>query len=106
MVHAVRFAMCELIVPAIVSAVSLSESMFVARPEKRLLWAYLPCVEVIVPDVRHPWYASWVGAEIDPHLVAKWLLFPILNVTLVQAASCDEVQGFLEELLGCVWILC
>ncbi len=45
-VCAVRFAMCGLIVPAIVSAVLLSESLFVARPAKRLLWAYPLCVEV------------------------------------------------------------
>jgi hypothetical protein len=32
------------------------------------------------------------GMEIDPRLVAKWFSFPILNVALVQAASCDEVQ--------------
>ncbi len=40
--------------------------------------------------------------EIDPRLVAEWLLFPILNVALVQAALCNEVQGILKELLGCV----
>jgi hypothetical protein len=49
------FVMCEWIVPAIVSAVSLSESLFVARLAKGLFWAYPPCVEVIIPDVRHRW---------------------------------------------------
>jgi hypothetical protein len=47
--------MCEWIVPAMVSAVSLSESLFVVRPAKRLYWVYPPCVDVIVPDVRHHW---------------------------------------------------
>ncbi len=54
-VCAVRFAMCEWIVHAIVSAVSLSEALFVARPAKPLIWVYPLCVEVIVSDVRHRW---------------------------------------------------
>jgi hypothetical protein len=57
-VCAVRFAMCKLIVPVIVSTLLSPESLFVARPAKRLLWAYPLCVEVIVPDVRHRLYAS------------------------------------------------
>ncbi len=70
MVCAVRFAMCALIVPVIVSAVSLSKSLFVARPGKRLLWAYPLCTEVIVPDVRHCWYASWIKGR---RLIHVWL---------------------------------
>jgi hypothetical protein len=54
-VCAVRFPMCKLVVCVIVSTVLLSESLFVARPAKRLLWAYPLCVKVIVPDVRHCW---------------------------------------------------
>ncbi len=69
-VCAVRFAMGELIVPAIVSAVSSSESLFVARPAKRLLWVYPLCVEVIVPDVRRRWYASWMKGW---RLIHVWL---------------------------------
>ncbi len=106
-VCAVRFAMCKLIVPAIVFAVLMSESSFVARPAKQLLWAYPLCVEVIVPDVRHRWYAPWMKGQ---RLIQVWLssgfCSQILNVVLVQAASCDEVQGILEELLGCVRVLC
>ncbi len=86
-VCAVRFAMCKWIVPPIVTTVSSSESLLVVRLAKWLLWAYPLCVKVIVPDVRH-----WdEGMEIDPHLVGKWLLLPILNV--VQIKLCDEVQG-------------
>jgi hypothetical protein len=50
-----RFSVCKWIVPAVVSAVPLSESLFVVRLAKRLLWAYPLCMEVIVPDVRHCW---------------------------------------------------
>jgi hypothetical protein len=69
-VCAVRFAMCVLIVLAIVSAVSLSEPLFVARLAKQLLWASPLCVEVIVPDVRHCWYASWMKGW---RLIHVWL---------------------------------
>jgi hypothetical protein len=68
-VCAVRFTMCELIVPVIMSAMLSSESLFVAMPAKRLLWAYPLCVEVIAPDVRHCWYASWFKG---PRLIHVW----------------------------------
>jgi hypothetical protein len=70
MVCTERFAMCKSIVPAIVFAVLLSESLFVARPAKRLLWAYPLCVEVIVPDMRRCWYASWMKGR---RLIHIWL---------------------------------
>jgi hypothetical protein len=54
-VWAERFAMCKWVAPAVVSAVLLSESLFVARPEKRSFWLYPPCVDVIVPDARRCW---------------------------------------------------
>ena len=53
--------MCKLIVPGMVSAVSLSESLFVVRPENLLVDANSPCAGVIVPNVRHLWYASWMN---------------------------------------------
>jgi hypothetical protein len=67
---AVRFALCKLIVLAIMSAVFSSESSFVAGPEKWLLWTYPLCIEVIVPDVRHCWYASWMKGQ---RLIHVWL---------------------------------
>ena len=52
--------MCELMVPAMVSAVSSLESTSVASPANLLFCANSPCADVIVPDVRRLWYASWM----------------------------------------------
>jgi hypothetical protein len=60
-VCAVRFAICQLMVPAMVSAVSSSESTSVARPANLLFCANPPCADVIVPDVRRLWYTSWMN---------------------------------------------
>jgi len=68
-VCAVRFAICELMVPAMVSAVSLSESTSVARPANLLFCANPPCADVIVPDVRRLWYASWMNGR---RLIHVW----------------------------------
>jgi hypothetical protein len=51
-------------------AVLSSDSLFVARLAKRLFWAYPLCVEVIIPNVRHCYYASWMKRQ---RLIHIWL---------------------------------
>ncbi len=75
-----RFAMCKWIVPAIVSAMSLSESLFVARPAKRLFWAYPPCMEVIVPDMRHRCLVFILCGTVISGTVAKFI-FQVFNIS-------------------------
>ena len=55
------FAMCDVMVPAMVSAVmSLDSYLFVVRPENLLFCVYPPCSDVTVPKGRRRWYASWI----------------------------------------------
>jgi hypothetical protein len=61
-----RFAICKLIVPAIVSAVSLSATLssLAVSPVKRLPSpVYPPCADVIVPNVMHHWFNSWMNGR-------------------------------------------
>ena len=50
-------------VPAMVSAVSSSELSFIVRPANLLFCVNPPCAEMIVPDVRRRWYASWMNGR-------------------------------------------
>ncbi len=98
-----RFAMCKLIVPATVSAVSFSETSSSAERPAYLL-VYLPCAAIVASVLRGCWYAVWMKGQRCNHVLSESALLSqslMLRMYILQCVrrlmtfinSCLSVYG-------------